>query len=92
MIHAAWSRGNRFTVAQTVDEATWYVVVGNGEGVRVTTTPPDEPTEATVQMTAEGFGHLVRGEPTPRGQRPVVRGDREAVAMLKTWIDRAQGA
>ncbi len=93
VIHAAWSRGNRFTVAQTVDEATWYVVVGgDGEGVRVTTTPPEEPVEATVQMTAEGFGHLLRGEPAPRGQRPVVRGDREAVAMLKTWIDRAQGA
>ena len=48
MIHAAWTRGNRFTVAQTVDEATWYVMVGDGEGMRVTTTPPEDGAEATV--------------------------------------------
>jgi len=25
------------------------------------------------------------------GERPVVRGDRRAVAVLKAWTDRAQG-
>ena len=30
VIHAAWSRDCHFTVAQTVAEHTWYVVVGNG--------------------------------------------------------------
>jgi hypothetical protein len=43
-------------------------------------------------MTPEGFAHLLRGEPTPRGHRPIVRGDREAVALLKSWLDRAQAA
>ncbi len=43
-------------------------------------------------MTPEGFSHLLRGEPTPPGHRPIVRGDREAVALLKSWLDRAQAA
>ena len=43
-------------------------------------------------MTPEGFAHLLRGEPTPPGHRPIVRGDREVVALLKSWLDRAQAA
>ena len=72
--------------------ATWYVTVGNGQGIRVQTTPPEEGADATVTMTPEGFGHLLRGEPAPPGHRPIVRGDREAVALLKAWIDRAQAS
>ena len=41
-------------------------------------------------MTRETFGHLLSGEQAPRGQRPKVRGDRAAVALLKGWLDRAQ--
>jgi hypothetical protein len=92
VIHAAWSRDHRFTVAQQVGDATWYVKVGNGSGIRVQTTPPEGGADATVTMTPEGFGYLLRGEPAPRGHRPVVRGDRQAVASLKAWIDRAQGS
>jgi hypothetical protein len=42
-------------------------------------------------MTREAFGHLLRAEPVPAGQRPSIRGDRAAVALLKGWLDRAQG-
>ena len=35
---------------------------------------------------------MLRGEPVPPGARPVVRGDRAVVALLKAWMDRAQGA
>ena len=42
-------------------------------------------------MTSAAFAHLLRGEPVPRGERPVIRGDRAAVATLKAWTDRAQG-
>ena len=95
VIHAAWSRDHQFTVAQTVTSdppGTWYVTVGNGQGIRVQTTPPDGGADATVTMTPEGFGYLLRGEPAPAGHRPVVRGDRAAVALLKAWIDRAQAS
>ena len=45
MIHAAWSRDHSFTVAQSITgdpPATWYVTVGNGGGVRILSTPPEE--------------------------------------------------
>ena len=95
VVHAAWSRDHQFTVAQSVSTdppSTWYVTVGNGQGIRVDTTPPPEGADATVSLTPEAFSHLLRGEPAPPGHRPVVRGDRQAVAQLKAWIDRAQGA
>jgi hypothetical protein len=95
VIHAAWSRDHSFTVAQTITSdppATWYVTVGNGGGVEILTAPPEDGADATVTMTPEGFSHLLRGEPTPPGHRPIVRGDREVVALLKSWLDRAQAA
>ena len=42
-------------------------------------------------MSRAAFQHLLRGEPAPSGERPVIRGDRAAVAALKAWTDRAQG-
>ena len=70
---------------------TWYISVGNGRGLRVLSTRPTDGVDATVTMTREAFGHLLRGEPVPAGQRPFIRGDRAAVALLKGWLDRAQG-
>ncbi len=94
VIHPAWSRHHSFTVAQQIlgdPPATWYLVVGDGRGMRVLTAPPAEGVDATVTMTPEAFGHLLRGEPVPPGHRPSIRGDRAAVALLKRWLDRAQG-
>ena len=94
VIHPAWSRHQSFTVAQQIlgdPPETWYLVVGNGGGMRVLTAPPEEGVDATVTMTPEAFGHLLRGEPVPPGHRPSIRGDRAAVALLKRWLDRAQG-
>ncbi len=42
-------------------------------------------------MSRATFDRLLRGEDVPRGERPVVRGDREAVAVLREWTLRAQG-
>jgi hypothetical protein len=66
-------------------------MIGNGRGIRVAAEAPDRPADATVTMSPEAFAHLLRGEPVPPAHRPSVRGDREAVAQLKAWIDRAQG-
>jgi hypothetical protein len=94
VIHSAWARNHSFTVAQEITgepPETWYVTVGNGRGMRVRSTPPEDGADATVTMTREAFGLLLRGEPVPAGHRPSVRGDRAAVALLKGWLDRAQG-
>jgi hypothetical protein len=94
VIQAAWSRSHSFTVAQEIagdPPETWYISVGNGRGLRVLSTRPADGVDATVTMTREAFGHLLRGEPVPAGQRPFIRGDRSVVALLKGWLDRAQG-
>jgi hypothetical protein len=94
VIQAAWSKGHSFTVAQQIagdPPETWYISVGDGRGLEVLTTPPEGGADATVTMTGEAFGQLLRGEPVPPGQRPFIRGDRAAVALLKGWLDRAQG-
>ena len=93
-IHPAWTRGHRFTVAQEIAgdaTQTRYVVVADGTVTAAAQAPP-EGVDATVTLTPKGFEHLLRGEPPPPGHRPVVRGDRPAVAQLKAWTDRAQAA
>ena len=42
-------------------------------------------------MSRSAFLHLLRGEPAPSGERPAIRGDRAAVALLRAWTERAQG-
>ena len=48
--------------------------------------------EATYLIPASEFERLLRGEPADPSERPLVRGDRAAVAILKAWTDRARGA
>ena len=43
-------------------------------------------------MTRAAFDRLLRDEPAAVGDRPTIRGDREAVAALKRWTDLARGA
>jgi len=43
-------------------------------------------------MTRAAFERLLRDEPADPAERPLVRGDRAAVAILKAWTDRARGA
>jgi hypothetical protein len=94
-IHPAWTRGYRFTVAQELVDprpVRWHVAVRDGVPVSIERRPPAQPPDAVVSMTRAAFGHLLRGEPVPSGERPAIRGDRAAVAALKAWTDRAQGA
>ena len=56
----------------------------------VSASPPEEGVEATVSMSRRTFALMLRDEPVPSGERPVVRGDRRVVALVKTWMDRAQ--
>jgi hypothetical protein len=94
VIHPSWSRKHSFTVAQQIlgdPPETWYLAVGDGGAMKVLSTRPEGGADATVTMTREAFGHLLRGQPVPPGHRPSLRGDRAAVAELKRWLDRAQG-
>jgi hypothetical protein len=92
-IHPAWTKGHSFTVAQEIADPSpqrWHVLVRDGAPVAVerrATTAPD----AVVTMTRATYLHLLRGERAPSGERPAIRGDRAAVALLRAWTERAQG-
>jgi hypothetical protein len=92
-VHPSWTKGERFTLAQEITGArpeTWYLSARDGAGMTVSASPPDEGVEATVAMSRATFALMLRDEPVPSGERPVVRGDRRVVALVKTWMDRAQ--
>jgi hypothetical protein len=56
----------------------------------VSANPPEEGVEATVSMPRGTFSLMLRDEPVPSGERPVLRGDLRVVALVKAWMDRAQ--
>ena len=92
-VHPTWTRGHSFTIAQAIagdPPQTWYFTARDGAGLAVGAAAGTEP-DATVSMSRATFDRLLRGEEVPRGERPVVRGDREAVAVLREWTLRAQG-
>jgi hypothetical protein len=92
-VHPSWTRGERFTLAQEITGAkpeTWYLSARDGAGMTVSAEPPEAGVEATVSMSRETFGVMLRDEAVPSGERPVVRGDRRVVALVKAWMDRAQ--
>jgi hypothetical protein len=92
-VHPSWTRGHSFTVAQAIagdPGETWYLTASDGAGVTVSTTGAEP--DATVTMSRPVFDRLLRAEPVPSGERPMVRGDRDAVAVMRSWTLRAQGA
>ncbi len=95
-VHPSWTRGHRFTIAQIVDgdgvggNEIWYLTANDGAGLSVAPTPRGHTTDASVSMTRAVFDRLLRGEPVASGERPIVRGDREAVALMTAWTRRAQ--
>jgi hypothetical protein len=96
-VHPSWTRGHRFTIAQAIDGAgaggaeIWYLTAEDGAGLSVSPTLRDHPPDASVSMTRGVFDRLLRGEPVSAGERPVVRGDRKAVAHMTAWTRRVQG-
>ena len=92
-VHPSWTRGERFTLAQEITgerPETWYLSARDGAGMTVSADPPEDGVEATVSMSRRTFALMLREEPVPSGERPVVRGDHRVVALVKTWMDRAQ--
>jgi hypothetical protein len=90
-VHPSWTRGHAFTVAQAIDgepPETWFLTARDGAGLAVAATGPEP--DATVTMSRATFDRLLRGEPVRRGERPVVRGDHDAVDVLRGWTLRVQ--
>ena len=94
-IPAEWTRGHVFTVAQEIVESApraWYVTARDGVPLSVIEHAAGAAADATVTMSRAAFDRLLRGEPAPDGDRPLIRGDHAAVATLKRWTDLARGA
>jgi hypothetical protein len=94
-IDPQWTRGHNFTVAQQIVELApqaWHITVRDGRPLRAVERNSVSEADATVTMTRAAFDRLLRDEPAALGDRPVIRGDREAVAALKRWTDLARGA
>ena len=95
-VHPSWTRGHRFTIAQAIHgngsgrDETWYLTAEDGAGLSVAASARGHTPDATVSMSRSVFDRLVRGEPVQTGERPVVRGDREAVARMTAWTRRVQ--
>jgi hypothetical protein len=92
-IHPSWTKGHSFTVAQEIGDPRpqrWHVVVRDGSPVAVERRA-NGPADAVVTMSRATYLHVLRGEPAPSGERPAIRGDRAAVALLRAWTERAQG-
>ena len=92
-IHPAWTRGHRFSVLQELADPglhNWRITVADGAPVAVDRDASPAGADAVVTLTRAAFTHLLKAEPAPAGERPAIRGDRAAVAVLKAWTDRAQ--
>ncbi|MEA2279613.1 MAG: hypothetical protein QOK21_220 [Solirubrobacteraceae bacterium] len=89
-VRPAWTRGLHFTIEQVTDAQRWYISARDGAGLAVTSGPPPQPPAATVTMSRAAFDRLLRDEPHVAGDRPWIRGDREAVAALLALADRAR--
>ena len=93
-IQPSWTKGHRFTIAQELldpQPLRWHVHVRDGAPVEVVRRTPATPPDAVVTMSRAAFRHLLRNEPAPAGERPSIKGDRDAVATLRAWTERAQG-
>lgn len=94
-IDPAWTVGHSFTVAQRIldlDSETWYISVRDGKPLAITDVAPLSGVDASVTMSSDTYYAMLRGDALPPGERPNVRGDYGAVALLKAWTDRAQAA
>ena len=89
-VDPAWTRGHAFTVALRIGEQGWRVSARDGAPLAVARSVAGAPPAASVSLSPAGFTALLAGEPPPAGGRPVVRGDRAAVATLDGWLTRAR--
>ncbi len=92
-VPAPWTRGHRFTVEHVIEAGQVrrvFLHARDGAGLHAATSFGGR-ADATIRFTPEIFHQLLRGERPAPGMRPHVRGNRTAVAALRTWADRVLG-
>lgn len=92
-VPAPWTRGHRFTVEHVIDAGRVrrvFLHARDGAGLHAATSFGGRP-DASVRFTPETFHALLREERPAPGSRPHVRGNRDVVAVLRTWADRVLG-
>jgi hypothetical protein len=92
-VPARWTRGHRFTVEHVIGAGQVrrvFLHARDGAGLHAATSFGGRP-DATIRLTPETFHALLRDERPAPGLRPHVRGDRTAVAALRTWAVRVLG-
>ena len=93
-VPAAWTRGHRFTVAQTIvgaaGEHTVFLTAADARGLTCSTDEPRRPPDATVTLSAAAFRTLMLGDVPATGERPATRGDHRAAEQLRAWADRVR--
>jgi len=89
LIAPEWTRGHAFTVALGAPGASGVLTVADGAPPTLAAGPG--PADASVVLGPEAVRAFLLDERASRGARPVVRGNRGAVAALSGWLARARG-
>ena len=86
----AWTSGHAFAVAHELTDRPEerFAVLTGGEGLTVGAVPASP--DAVVRAGAGALATLLGGDAPPPGG-VAVRGDLDAVRLLRRWIDRARG-
>jgi hypothetical protein len=88
MIDPAWTGRERFAVGyQAVGAPTVYLLVRDGDPVKVTTEAPATGIAATISGPADSAALAIAGE---RPDLVTVTGEEWPLALLRKWINRAQ--
>ena len=93
-VHPSWTRGHDFTIAQEITgdpPETWYLTARDGAGLTVSSDRRRRPGRHRHDEPRRLRPPAPQPSRSPSGERPVVRGDREAVELMRTWTQRARG-
>jgi hypothetical protein len=89
-----WTLGERFTVRfEPTDPpvSPCYLRINDGSPPGVTAQLPLDRPAATIRCSAWALIHLLASEQVPEGEKPLISGAPEPLALLQGWIQRLEG-
>lgn len=91
-IDAAWTKGQRFTIAFEIlpQQSAVYVCVRDGEPVSVQPSFQEQPT-VTVALSESALLRLLAGVALPAGEDVRIAGESALLQRFLGWTDRTQG-